>query len=84
MKKYGRIKIFVEFLCNQIKDNILHINQYTKSDKMAYIIYVDIESLIKKIDGCASNLEFFNNRNWRAYFSPIFNVSKLGTGSHIK
>ena len=28
-----------------------------KSDKMPYIIYADIESLIKKVDGCASNLE---------------------------
>ena len=25
------------------------------SDKMPYIIYADIESLIKKIDGCANN-----------------------------
>ena len=25
-------------------------NQYMKSDKMPYIIYVDIESLINKID----------------------------------
>ena len=31
-------------------DNILEFNQYMKSDKMPYIIYSDIESLIKKID----------------------------------
>ena len=30
------------------KDNILKFNEYMKSDKMSYIIYVDIESLIKK------------------------------------
>ena len=28
-----------------------------KSDKMAYIIHAAIESLIKKIDGCANNPE---------------------------
>ena len=28
-----------------------------KSDKVPYIIYADIESLIKKIDGCANNPE---------------------------
>ena len=39
------------------KDSILDFNQYMKSDKMSYIIYGDIESLIKKIDGCANNLE---------------------------
>ena len=30
------------------KNNILEFNQYMKSDKMPYIIYVDIESSIKK------------------------------------
>ena len=37
------------------KDNILEFNQCMKSDKMSYIIYPDNESLIRKIDGCASN-----------------------------
>ena len=32
------------------KDNILEFNQYMKSNKMPYM-----ESLIKKIDGCANN-----------------------------
>ena len=39
------------------KDNILEFNQYIKTNKMSYIIYADIESLIKKIDGCANNPE---------------------------
>ena len=39
------------------KDNILKFKQYFKSDKMPYIIYGDIESLTKKIDGCVNNLE---------------------------
>ena len=39
------------------KDNILEFKQYMKSDKMPYIIYADIESLIKKIDRCANNPE---------------------------
>ena len=37
------------------KDNIFEFNQDMKSDKMLYIIYADIESLIKKLDGCANN-----------------------------
>ena len=36
---------------------MLEFNQYMKSDKMSYIIYADMESLIKKIDGCAKNPE---------------------------
>ena len=39
------------------KDNMLDFNQYMKSDKMSYIIYADIESTFKKIDGCANNPE---------------------------
>ena len=39
------------------KDNILEFEQYMKSDKVSYIIYVDIESLIKKGDGCVNNPE---------------------------
>ena len=37
------------------KDNILKFNQYMKSDKMPYITYADVESLIKKIGVCANN-----------------------------
>ena len=33
------------------KDNILDFNQNSKSDKMPYITYADIESLIKKTNG---------------------------------
>ena len=39
------------------KDKILELKHYMKSDKMPYIIYVDIESLIKKIDRCENNPE---------------------------
>ena len=37
------------------KVKILEFNQYIKSDKMPYIIYSDIEPLIKKIHGCTNN-----------------------------
>ena len=39
------------------KDKISEFSQYMKSDKMPYIIYADIEPLIKKTDGCANNPE---------------------------
>ena len=39
------------------KYNLLEFSQYMKWDKMPYIIYADIEYLIKKIDGCANNPE---------------------------
>ena len=38
-------------------------NQYMKSDIMSYLIYADIKSLIKKIDGCANNSEKSSTAN---------------------
>ena len=35
----------------------LELDQYQKSDKVSFVIYADIESLIEKIDGCKNNLE---------------------------
>ena len=39
------------------KDNMLELNQYVKSSKIPYIIYADIESLIRKIYECTNNPE---------------------------
>ena len=39
------------------EDLILKFNQYMKSDKMPCIIYADLESLMKKIDGYANSLQ---------------------------
>ena len=39
------------------KDIILLSNQYMQSNKISYINYADLKSLIKKIDGCANNQE---------------------------
>ena len=39
------------------KYKILKLKHYMKSDKMLYIIYADIESLIKKINQCENNPE---------------------------
>ena len=57
MKNYVKIKDFCGIVIPSEKDKILEFNKYMKSDKMPYIIYADIEFLIKKIDGCANNSE---------------------------
>ena len=45
MKKYVKIKIFVEFLCKS-KNYLLKFNQYLKSKKTPCIIYASFGSLI--------------------------------------
>ena len=53
--KKSKNKDFCGIVIPSEQDKVLEYNQYVKSDKMAYIIYADIESLIKKIDGCSNN-----------------------------
>ena len=36
---------------------MLEFNQYNKSDKVPFIIYADLESLIKKVDECKNNFK---------------------------
>ena len=51
LKSHVRVcknKDFCGIVMPSEKGNILEFNQYMKSDKMPYIIYADIESLIKK------------------------------------
>ena len=54
-EKVCKNKDFYGIVMPSEKDNILEFNQYMKSDKMPYIIYADIESLIRKTDGCTNS-----------------------------
>ena len=36
---------------------IFEFNQYSKSDKVPFIIYANLESIMEKIDGCKNNPE---------------------------
>ena len=56
-EKVCKNKDFCGIVMPSERDNILEFNQNMKSAKMRYIIYADIESLIRKIDECANNPE---------------------------
>lgn len=53
------------------KNSILQYNLYMKSDKLTYILYADIESLIKKINGCQNNPEKSSTWDSWAYLCGI-------------
>ena len=59
------------------KDNILESNQYIKADKMSYIIYADIESLIKKIDRCVNSPENFSATKIRENILCEYSISTI-------
>ena len=48
LEKVCKNKNFFGIVMPSEKDEILELNQYMKSDKMPYIIYTDMKSLIKK------------------------------------
>ena len=60
------------------KDNILEFNQYMKSCNISYIIYADIESLIKKIDECENNPENFLTTKTGEHIPCGYSMSTIG------
>ena len=65
------------------KDNILEFNQYMKTDKMPYIIYAGVESLIKKIDGCANNPENSSTTKTGEHIPGGYSMSTIQGFDHI-
>ena len=59
-EKVCKTKDFCGILMPSENDKTLEYNQYRKSDKMSFISYADIESLIKKIDWCSNNCKNFS------------------------
>ena len=57
--KHGEKKFLklINFVMPSENTKIFEFNQYQISDKGPFIIYTDLESLIKKIDECKSNPE---------------------------
>ena len=60
------------------KNKISKFNQFMKSDKMPYVIYDDLVSLIKKLDVCANNLEKSSTTKIGGYnFLWMFSINNL-------
>ena len=67
MKKHVR-KGFFRIAMPSEKDNTLEFNQHMKSDKMPYIIYADMEFLIKRHRWmCKQSRKLFNKKKLREH-----------------
>ena len=66
------------------RNKILKFNQYMKSDKMSYIIYADLESLIKKIDGCENNPENTSATKVGEHIPCGYSMSTIWGFDHIE
>ena len=56
---------------------ILEFNQYQKSDKTRFIIYSDLECLIKMIDGCKDNPENLSTTKIDKHIPSGFTMSTI-------
>ena len=56
-KKFCESKDFYDVVIPSKNTKVLEFNQYLKSEKMSYIIYADLESLINKTDGRKNTFE---------------------------
>ena len=54
-KKVCKNKDFCNIIMTSEDTKILQFNHNQKFDKVPFIIYVDLECLIEKIDGCKNN-----------------------------
>ena len=57
MKEHVKIKTFAALKYHQKKKSLLKFGRHMKSEKMPYIIYTDLECLVKRIEGCENNLQ---------------------------
>ena len=58
---------------------IQEFNQQRKFDKAPFIIYADLESLIKKIDGCKTNQEKLSTTKLSEHIPTGFSMSTISS-----
>ena len=66
------------------KKKILELKQYMKCDKIPYVIYADIEFLIRKIDGCENKQEKFSAMKISEYIPCGYSISTIWGFEHTK
>ena len=87
LKSHAKVcknKHFCGIVMPSEKNNILQFHQYMKTDKMPFIIYAEIESLIRKIDGCANNSENYSATKIGEHISCGYSMPSIWRFDHIE
>ena len=74
-KKVYDNKDFCNVIMPSEDTKILESNQYKKSDKATFIIYADLEYLIKKIDGSKNNPSYSSKTKVSKHIQSGFSMS---------
>ena len=56
---------------------MLEFNQYRKSDKVPFVIYADLESIIEKTDGCNNNPNNKSTPKVSEHIPSDFSMSRI-------
>ena len=63
---------------------ILEFNQIQKSDKASFIVYIDLECITEKIDGCKNNLKNLSTRKVSEHIPSGFLMSVISSKRSIE
>ena len=87
LQSYKRVcerKDFCNIIMPYDDTKILEFNQYKKSDIVPFIIYADLEFVIKKIDGCKNNHENSSTTNVSGHIPSGFSMSTISSFRNIE
>ena len=62
----------------------LELNQYQKSDQAPFIVFADLECMIKKIDRCKNNPENSSTTKASEHISSNFSMSAVSSYINIE
>ena len=83
-KKLCENKDFCKVIMPSEDTKILEFNQYQKSDKAPFIIYADLECIIKSNDGCKNNPENSSTTKLSEHFPSGFSMSIMSSFRSIE
>ena len=58
---------------------IIEFNQFKKSDRAPFIIYADLEWIMKKIDGCKNNPENSSTKKASEHIPLSFSIAPISS-----
>ena len=83
-KKVCENKDFCNVIVPFEDTKLLEFNQYQKSDKAPFSIYLDRECIIEKIDGCKNNPENSSTTKVSEHIPSGFSMSKISSFRSIE
>ena len=83
-KKVCENKDFYDVIVTSEDIKILEFNQYPKSDEALFIIYADLECIIKKIDGSKNNPKNSSPTKVSEHIPSGFSVSRISSFRSIE